>query len=214
MIFSLNKKAKKTEVSPTQPDEITTKNDTDPRIIGICGDLDEDKAGDLMYGIMSLLDDGTTYTIKNPNSENPDITINYEPFEFVISTLGGSAQEMFGLHDLMRAVREKCEIHTVGLGKVFSAGTLLLASGSKGHRKIGKNCRVMIHSVISGNHGSIHNLENEMDEIRWIQDRYIEAMVSETNMSKIHLKKILNRKVNAYFTAEEAVELGIADIIF
>jgi ATP-dependent protease ClpP protease subunit len=72
----------------------------------------------------------------------------------------------------------------------------------------------MIHSVISGNHGSIHNLENEMDEIRWIQDRYIEAMVSETNMSKIHLKKILNRKVNAYFTAEEAVELGIADIIF
>ena len=176
--------------------------------------MDEEKAGDLMYGIMSLLDDGTTYTIKNPNSENPDITVNYEPFEFIISTLGGSAQEMFGLHDLMRAVRDQCEIHTVGLGKVFSAGTLLLASGSKGHRKIGKNCRVMIHSVISGNHGSIHNLENEMDEIRWVQDRYIEAMVSETSMSKSHLKKILNRKVNAYFTAEEAVELGIADTIF
>ena len=57
-------------------------------------------------------------------------------------------------------------------------------------------------------------IENEMDEIRWTQDRYIEAMVQETNMSKSHLKKILNRKVNAYFTAEEAVELGIADIIF
>ena len=53
-----------------------------------------------------------------------------------------------------------------------------------------------------------------MDEIRWVQDRYIEAMVSETSMSKSHLKKILNRKVNAYFTAEEAVELGIADTIF
>ena len=212
MIFSSNKKAEKT--APEQADEITTKNASDPRIIGICGDLDEEKAGDLMYGIMSLLDDGTTYTIKNPNSENPDITTNYEPFEFIISTLGGSAQEMFGLHDLMRAVREKCEIHTVGLGKVFSAGTLLLASGSKGHRKIGKNCRVMIHSVVSGNHGSIHSLENEMDEIRWVQDRYIEAMVQETNMSKSHLKKILNRKVNAYFTAEEAVELVIADTIF
>ena len=214
MIFSFNKEAEKTEEASPPPNEITTKNDSDPRIIGICGDLDEEKAGDLMYGIMSLLDDGTTYTVKNPQSENPEITVNYEPFEFVISTLGGSAQEMFGLHDLMRAVREKCEIHTVGLGKVFSAGTLLLASGSKGHRKIGKNCRVMIHSVISGNHGSIHNLENEMDEIRWVQDRYIEAMVSETNMSKSHLKKILNRKVNAYFTAEEAVELGMADIIF
>lgn len=211
MIFSSNKKTKE---ASTPSDEIITKNESEPRIIGICGDLDEEKAGELMYGIMSLLDDGTTYTVKNPNSENPEITANYEPFEFVISTLGGSAQEMFGLHDLMRAIREKCEIHTVGLGKVFSAGTLLLASGSKGQRKIGKNCRVMIHSVISGNHGSIHNLENEMDEIRWVQDRYIEAMVSETNMSKTHLKKILNRKVNAYFTAEEAVELGIADTIF
>ena len=211
MIFSSSKKSEET---PPQPNEITAKNESEPRIIGICGDLDEEKAGELMYGIMSLLDDGTTYTVKNPNSENPEITASYEPFEFVISTLGGSAQEMFGLHDLMRAVREKCEIHTVGLGKVFSAGTLLLASGSKGQRKIGKNCRVMIHSVISGNHGSIHNLENEMDEIRWTQERYIEAMVDETNMTKTHLKKILNRKVNAYFTAEEAVELGIADIIF
>jgi ATP-dependent protease ClpP protease subunit len=90
----------------------------------------------------------------------------------------------------------------------------LLASGSKGKRRIGKNCRVMIHSVLGGNHGSLHNLENEMDEIRWTQDRYIEAMVGETNMTKAHLKKILNRKVNAYFTAEQAVELGIADIIF
>ena len=140
--------------------------------------------------------------------------VNYAPFEFVISTLGGNAQEMFGLHDLMRVIRDDCDIHTVGLGKVFSAGTLLLASGTKGKRRIGKNCRVMIHAVLGGNHGSIHNLENEMDEIRWTQDRYIEAMVEETNMSKAHLKRILNRKVNAYFTAEEAVELGIADIIF
>jgi len=214
MIFSPNKKAEEAEAPPSVPNEITTKGDSNPRIIGICGDLDEEKAGDLMYGILSLLDDGTTYTVKDPDSDNPQVSVNCEPFEFIISTLGGSAQEMFGLHDLMRAVRDQCEIHTVGLGKVFSAGTLLLASGSKGHRKIGKNCRVMIHSVISGNHGSIHSLENEMDEIRWVQDRYIEAMVQETNMSKSHLKKILNRKVNAYFTAEEAVELGIADTIF
>ena len=62
--------------------------------------------------------------------------------------------------------------------------------------------------------GSLHNLENEMDEIRLIKEKYIEAMVEETNMTKAYLKKIINRKVNAYFTAEEAVELGIADTIF
>ena len=207
-----------TEISTPEEEEeaqyYAKKRDEAPRLMGLCGDLDEEKAGELMYGMIALYESGATYKLSDPKDENSDILVNYAPFEFVISTLGGNAQEMFGLHDLMRVIRDDCEIHTVGLGKVFSAGTLLLASGSKGKRRIGKNCRVMIHAVLGGNHGSIHNLENEMDEIRWTQDRYIEAMGEETNMSKTHLKKILNRKVNAYFTAEEAIELGIADIIF
>ena len=220
MIFTPQFAAKKNKEETEEPEAeqeavyYAQKKDEPPRLIGICGDLDEEKAGELLYGMISLYEAGATYQLADPTDENSDILASYAPFEFIISTLGGSAQEMFGLHDLMRVIRENCDIHTVGLGKVFSAGTLLLASGTKGKRRIGKNCRVMIHAVLGGNHGSIHNLENEMDEIRWVQERYIEAMVEETNMSKTHLKKILNRKVNAYFTAEEAVELGIADIIF
>lgn len=215
MIFTprMSKKELEEALEPA-PTHVVEKLDEDPRLIGICGELDEEKAGELMYGMLSLYEDGATYSLKNPEDENSELLVNYRPFEFIVSTLGGSAQEMFGLHDLMRVIRENCDIYTVGLGKVFSAGTLLLASGTQGKRKIGKNCRVMIHSVLGGNHGPLHSLENEMDEIRWTQDRYIEAMVQETNMTKTHLKKILNRKVNAYFTAEQAVELGIADIIF
>jgi len=42
---------------------------------------------------------------------------------------------------------------------------------------------------------------------------YINCLADETNMSKTQIKKMLERKVNVYLTAEEAVELGIADII-
>ena len=45
----------------------------------------------------------------------------------------------------------------------------------------------MIHAVLGGNHGSIHNLENEMDEIRWTQDRYIEAMVAGNQHEQEHI---------------------------
>ena len=219
MIFTpqLGKKKKEEEDKSEEEKKavhVIAKDDEAPRVMGLCGDLDEEKAGELIYGMISLYESGITYTLKDPEDENSDIITSYKPFEFVISTLGGNAQEMFGLHDLMRVVRENCDIYTVGLGKVFSAGTLLLASGTPGKRRVGKNCRVMIHSVLGGNMGSLHTLENEMDEIRWTQNKYIEAMVEETNMTKAHLKKIINRKVNAYFTAEEAVELGIADTIF
>jgi len=69
----------------------------------------------------------------------------------------------------------------------------------------------MIHGVTGGHIGAIHNLENEMDEIRWLQERYIDAIVEETDMTKRLIKKLIGRNVNVYLTAEEAVEYGIAD---
>ena len=93
----------------------------------------------------------------------------------------------------------------------MSAGTLLLAAGTKGKRKIGRNCRVMIHAVSAGSMGTIHNLQNEMEEIQNIQDAYITALCAETLLTKRQLKKMLDQKVNVYLTAEEAVEYGLAD---
>ena len=133
--------------------------------------------------------------------------------EFYLSTYGGSADDMFALYDIMKLVQKTTDISTIGMGKVMSAGVLLLASGTPGKRRIGKNCRVMLHSVMGGNHGSLHNLVNEMEAIQDLQEMYINCLVEETKMTKSQLKNMLERKVNVYLSAEEAVELGIADII-
>ncbi len=95
----------------------------------------------------------------------------------------------------------------------MSAGTLLLASGTKGKRKIGRHCRVMIHAVAAGSAGELHNMENEMKSIKHIQELYINALSRETHMTKRTIQKLLDRRVNVYLTAEEAVEYGIADEI-
>ena len=112
----------------------------------------------------------------------------------------------------MNYAKKRCDVSTVGLGKVMSAGVLLLAAGTKGKRKIGKNCRVMIHAVSAGNVGTIHNLANELDEIKNLQEAYIDAIVENSNFTKRTLKKLMDRKVNVYLSAEEAIEYGIADI--
>jgi ATP-dependent Clp protease protease subunit len=166
-----------------------------------------------IYGMQSLFHDGKKQTLSDPEDPDSDSIVTFDPFEMYISTWGGVAMNMFAIYDCMRLLREQCEIHTVGLGKVMSAGVLLLAAGTKGKRKIGANCRVMIHSVIGGHEGSLHNLENEMEEIRWIQNQHIKALISETSMTTSQLKKMLSRKMNIYLNAEEAVKLGIADEI-
>jgi ATP-dependent Clp protease protease subunit len=130
-----------------------------------------------------------------------------------VSTYGGSADEMFAIFDIMNHCKKSCHIETIGIGKVMSAGTLILAAGTKGKRKISKNCRVMLHQVSAGAFGPLFNMTTEIDAIQKLQDQYIAAMASCTNLSKRKLKSLLNERVNVYLTAEEAVEYGLADII-
>ena len=181
------------------------------RMINLHGEVDEEKAGDICFSMMALKEMGKQEMLEDPEDSESEIITSFEPFSFNISTYGGAALEMFSIYDVMRMIREECEIHTFGLGKVMSAGVLLLAAGTKGKRKIGKNCRIMLHSVIGASHGAIHNLENEMEEIRVMQEQHVACLVEETDMTRRYLKKLLDRKLNVYLTAEEAVELGIAD---
>ena len=71
----------------------------------------------------------------------------------------------------------------------------------------------MIHAVAAGSAGELHNMENEMKSIKHIQELYIGALSRETQMTKRTIQKLLDRRVNVYLTAQEAVEYGIADEI-
>jgi ATP-dependent Clp protease protease subunit len=180
------------------------------RVAQLYGEIDDKMATDIISAFLILKESGKEEVLEEGKEEPETI---YHPFELIISTPGGTAVDMFSIYDVMRQTEEKCEIHTYGLGRVMSAGVVLLAAGTKGKRKIGANCRVMIHSVIGGHHGSIENLENEMEEVRWIQEQYNKALCAETDLTPRILKKLLSRNVNVYLTAQEAVEYGIADII-
>jgi ATP-dependent Clp protease protease subunit len=179
--------------------------DKDPRIIGLFGSVEEEKAGELCYHLITMSEPMASLEDEEPEPPE-DIT-------FYVSTYGGSADDMFSIYDVMNFAKTRCDIVTCGLGKVMSAGVLLLAAGTKGKRKIGRNCRVMIHAVSAGNIGSVHNLVNELDEIQNLQEAYIEAIVENSNFTKRTLKKLMDRKINVYLSAEEAIEYGIADVL-
>ena len=198
------------------PKMIMMPKDDDSRMVGLFGEVEENKVAQLVAIMLDLAETAEVEveeTVGEGEETKTETKVEILPIEFLLSTPGGSADDMFALYDIMRVIRDKCPIQTFGLGKVMSAGVLLLAAGTKGQRKIGKNCRVMIHSVIGGTSGSFHNLENEMAEMRYMQEAYLRALSEESNLSVAQLKKMINRKVNVYLSAEEAVKMGIADII-
>ena len=177
----------------------------DLRTMMLYGEVNEEKIQELVVGTIMMTQAAA------PNSYDEEGKL--KPIKLYLSTYGGAADDMFSFYDILNQAKESCEIHTIGLGKVMSAGVLLLAAGTKGHRYIGKNCRVMIHAVTAGNVGELHNLQNEMEAIQQLQDSYTNALVAETSLTKRQLNKLLDRKVNVYLTAEEAIEYGIADTI-
>ena len=172
---------------------------------GLYGDVNETKAQEAVYSLLLFQKD----ILQTPAEEDVEI----DPIEFYVSTFGGQASEMFAVYDVMRMVRENVPVMTVGLGKVMSAGVLLLASGTKGMRKIGKHCRVMIHGVNSGHSGYIADMENEFNETKFTQKQYVAALAAETDMTPAYIRKLMGKKTNVYLDAQQAVDLGIADII-
>lgn len=203
------------------------------RKIGLFGELDGEKAELTVFNLMFLHEtrfkkmprpltaaqkkkfikasrEGDEKTIESFKIKFDEVS---QPIELILSTPGGRASDMFCIYDTMRMIREDCEIHTLGLGHVMSAGTLLLASGTKGKRKIGKNCRVMVHQAMAGTSGSHHEMINEMVEIEKTQSAYIRCLSAETKMTESFIRKLMEKKVNIYMSAEEAIKNGLADII-
>lgn len=179
------------------------------RITGIYGEISEDTCKNAVTNLLLMRERSASMLPPEDGQEQ----IETLPIEFVISTEGGNVQDMFSVYDCMRNMREEVEIQTFGLGKVMSAGILILAAGTKGKRKVGKYCRLMMHSVQGGQFGSIMELETDIKEVRWYQKQFIEALASETKLSKREITNIFRRKTDTYFDAQKALEWGIVDEI-
>jgi len=169
------------------------------RSIMLVGEINEEKAADLISALLVL------------SQEEPEKDEVLSDIKLYISTYGGSAHEMFAVYDVMNYCKQFCDIQTIGMGKVMSAGTLLLAAGSEGKRKLGKHCQIMIHAVNGGSTGELHSLENEMEQMKNLQDTYIQCLSNETSMTKRQIQTLINRKVNVYLSSNEAIEKGLAD---
>ena len=132
---------------------LESQDSPEKRSIMFVGEVNEEKAADLISALLVLAQD------------KPQDAEKAEDIKLYISTYGGSAHEMFAVYDVMNFCKQFCDIETIGIGKVMSAGTLLLSAGTKGKRRLGKHCQVMIHSVNGGSIGELHSLENEMEQM-------------------------------------------------
>lgn len=128
-----------------------------------------------------------------------------------INSPGGDLYQGFALIDAMRA--SKHPVHTIGLGQVCSAAFLIFVSGAKKYRKIAANTGIMCHQYSDSPEGKHHDLKAQMKEGEHCNNRMLAILQSACKLdAKTITRKLLN-PTDVWLTAEELVELGLADKI-
>ena len=177
----------------------------DAPLMGLVGDITEGAAQQLAMSLVSL-NGGKLLAAPEDLEDTEDI-------EFFISSGGGSVNDMFTVYDLMSTVKHNRDIATFGYGRVYSAAVLLMAAGTPGKRHISRHTRVMLHHCSSNASGTHPDIRSNFDELKKVEDMMVEALAEHSKLSVGEIYNIMSRNTDEFFSAQEALEMGLVDKI-
>jgi ATP-dependent Clp protease protease subunit len=147
-------------------------------------------------------------------SENPDADIL-----FYINSPGGLVTAGLAIYDTMQFI--KPDVSTIVLGQACSMGSFLANAGAPGKRLVLPESRTMIHRVSSGTpstRGSVHvqelqfeDAKRSFEESQRLNQRLTELYIKHNTAGKTYDEMFATMKFDTFLSAQEAVEMGLAD---
>lgn len=129
-----------------------------------------------------------------------------------INSPGGDVISGLGVYDYIKIM--KAPIRTVCIGDAASMGAILFLAGDK--REMLEHTRIMIHDPSYSNFDMSgrkpHEIQQEVDSLNKCRETLAKIIAEKTGKT---LKEIYKVTANdTYFTAEEAINFGIATDIY
>ena len=132
-------------------------------------------------------------------------TIEMPHIQILLSTYGGNVYDGLSLYDAIK--NSKTDVDITCFGKIMSMGIVILLSAKT--RKAYRNTTFMIHELSSGVIGKLADMEESIDEAKRINRVLFDIIEKETKITHSWLKEVYNKKKDWFFTAEEALEIGL-----
>lgn len=130
-----------------------------------------------------------------------------KPIKIFINSDGGSVDTVLHIIDMIGL--SKTPVYTIGMGRVYSAGGLLLMAGHK--RYIFQHTSCLIHDGSSGTIGSIGKMLDNLEFTKELEKRMKKYILSSTKITEEVYDK--NYRRDWFLFSDEMIELGIADEI-
>jgi ATP-dependent Clp protease protease subunit len=129
----------------------------------------------------------------------------------IVNSEGGDLNHAFAVIDIMR--HSQIPVHTLGLGQISSSGLMIFMAGAPGHRVLTENTSIMSHQWSGKFEGKIHELMSAQVDFNLTQHRMVTHYAKHSSLSEAHIHKYLLPAHDVFLTAEQAVQMGLADRI-
>ena len=133
-----------------------------------------------------------------------------QEINFYINSPGGSVDDTLAIYDTMSFISS--EVSTYCIGRAYSGGAVLLASGHPGRRFILPHAQVMIHQPWGGVTGQTTDIQIQAEQIIKSKRVLNEILARHCKQPVEQVEKDAER--DKYFSAEEAKAYGLVDEVF
>lgn len=162
------------------------------RVIFIQGDINDVMAMELIKELMVLV------------KEDEE-----EPINLLINTSGGEINSGMLIYDVIQSCKTPIKMFCVG--KAYSMGAVIFASGHPGNRFILENSEIMIHEPLLGNRvgGNSSSIKSISESLLETKNKLNRILAKHTGKTEEEVEQAT--RYDHYFQAEEAVDFGFAD---
>lgn len=151
-----------------------------------------------------------TQQILQWNREDKDIEPSKrKTIKVFINSNGGCLNSIMHLITILQM--STTPVMTIGLGKCYSSGGLLLMSGNKGTRYIFDTTSVLIHDGGTGSASDTGKFIDYAEYVKMTEKRTKEYILKNTKITEDEYDK--NYRRDWWILGDEAIRLGVADKI-
>lgn len=165
-----------------------------------------DTAEILIYGVVGgdgFWEEGIT--AKQVSDFLKSLDSKVKKIDVRINSVGGEVFSGWAIYNLLKQSGKKVTTYVDGLAA--SIASIIALAGDE--VVMGDGAQIMIHSAWTIAAGNIRDFENVIDRLITIDDQLINAYVKKTKKSKSEIQGLVQNET--WFTADQAVELGLAD---
>lgn len=172
------------------------------RLYFIYGDVTSENCASIAYDIAEI-------NLEDDKKDKKEKNYEREPIRIFINSYGGSVYAMWMLIDAIDA--SKTPVYTYCNGYCMSAAFNIFLAGHK--RFASRHVTMMYHQIYCWRSGKYQDLVEDREQMDHLNKQIEDFVIERTSLTEEKLLQIREKKQDTYFTADESIELGIADEI-